>query len=68
MRIDIMGRKRKKLEEKSTTLMVRMDNKTIFLLCDKFGISYNRDAEILDNEIKKLLSEEIERIVRKNLN
>lgn len=64
MRIDIMGRPRKKLEDKSTSLMFRMDNKTIFLLCDKFNISYNREGEFLDDTARKLLIIEIERILR----
>lgn len=67
MRIDIMGRHRKKLEDKSTTLMFRMDNKTIFLLCEKFNISYNKDGEFLDDTTKKLLIAEIDKIVRKSL-
>lgn len=63
MRVDKMGRNRKKLEDKSTSLIFRMDNKTLFKLCDKLGIEYDRNAEIMDNEIKNRIIVEIKRIV-----
>ena len=68
MRIDKVGRQRKKLEDKSSTLMFRIDNKTIFLLCDKFNIDYDRNAELLDIETKKLLIAELEGIIRNIVN
>ena len=63
MRNDNLGRNRKNLIEKSTSLIIRMDNKTLFKLCDKFNISYDESAEIIDNETKKLINIEIKKIV-----
>lgn len=68
MRIDKVGRQRKKLEDKSTALMFRIDNKTLFSLCDKFGINYDREAEIVSDEIKKALIGELEGIIKKIVN
>lgn len=39
-----MGRKRKSLIEKSTTLLLNIDNETLFLLCEKLNIPLNKDA------------------------
>lgn len=63
-----MGRKRKNLEEKSSVLMLRLDNKTIFLLCDKFGIEYDRTALIIEDEVKKVLIGEIRNILKDFVN
>lgn len=54
-----MGRKRKPLIEKSSVLMIRLDNKTIFALCDKFKIDYDLDSEMLSDTTKKALIGEI---------
>lgn len=54
-----MGRNRKALEDKNTTLMLKLDNRTVFKLCDKFGIEYDKNAEMIDNEIKNKLSRKI---------
>lgn len=54
-----MGRHRKKLEDKSSILMIRLDNKTIFRLCDEFEIEYDLAAEFLSDEIKKTLIDKI---------
>lgn len=63
MRIDILGRNRKDLIDKSTSLIIRVDNRTLFKLCDKFNISYDESAEIIDNDTKKLINIEIKKIV-----
>lgn len=63
-----MGRKRKNLEDKSSVLMLRLDNKTIFLLCDKFDIEYDRNALIIEDETKSLLIEEIRGILKNIVN
>lgn len=65
MRNDKLGRKRKKLEDKSTTLMLRIDNKTIFGLLDKFSIEYDREAEIFKKETMKALNLELEKLFKK---
>lgn len=65
MRNDKVGRKRKNLEDKSTTLMFRLDNKTLFLLCDKFGIEYDKNLELVSTETIKALTIELEEIMRK---
>lgn len=54
-----MGRHRKKLEDKSSVLMIRLDNKTIFKLCDALKIEYDPAAEFLSDDIKKALIFEI---------
>lgn len=54
-----MGRNRKPLIEKSSVLMIRLDNKTIFALCDKFKIEYDLESEILSDTTKKALVGEI---------
>lgn len=54
-----MGRNRKPLIEKSSVLMIRLDNKTIFALCDKFKIEYDLGSEILSDTTKKALVGEI---------
>ncbi|MBC9710040.1 MAG: hypothetical protein H9W80_12580 [Enterococcus sp.] len=59
MRVSAVGRKRKKLEDKSSVLMIRLDNKTIFRLCEKFGIEFDSEAEILDDKVKKDLVDKI---------
>lgn len=64
MRIDKVGRKRKNLEDKTSTIMFRIDNKTLFLLCDKFGIEYDKTLELVATETIKALSVEIEEILR----
>lgn len=64
IRMDVMGRKRKSLEDKSTTLMVKLDNKMIFNLCDKFRIEYDRDAEILETGLKNDITVEIVKILK----
>ncbi len=58
-----MGRNRKNLEDKSTALLFRIDNKTLFKLCDRFDIEYDRNAEILEIDTKNRLIVEIKRIV-----
>lgn len=63
LRIDNMGRNRKKLEDKSTSLIFRIDNKTLFKLCDKFDIEYDKTAEIMDNHIKNSIIVEIKSII-----
>lgn len=68
MRIDRVGRKRKKLEEKSTALMFRIDNKTLFSLCDKFNIQYDREAELVSDETKKAVIAELEVIIKNIVN
>lgn len=60
-----MGRKRKDLIDKSTTLMLKIDNRTLFSLCDEFGIEYDRDLELVETETIKLLIVEIEEIIKK---
>lgn len=64
MRIDKLGRNRKKLIEKSTPVIFRLDNETIFKLCDKLNIHYDSDGEVLDNAVKKRINEEIKQIIR----
>lgn len=59
VRVRAVGRKRKNLEDKSSVLMIRLDNKTIFRLCEKFGIEFDREAEILDDKVKKDLVDKI---------
>lgn len=58
-----MGRSRKELIEKSTPLIIRFDNRTLFKLCDKFNISYDKSAEIFDNDVKKSINKEIKKII-----
>lgn len=58
-----MGRKRKDLVDKSTPLMLRVDNKTLFLLCDKLNIEFERNAENFDDETKKMIILEIKEIL-----
>lgn len=41
--------------------MIRLDNKTIFSLCDKYGIDYDPDAELLGDVTKKALVGEIKK-------
>ena len=60
-----MGRLPKKLEDKSSVLMIRLDNKTLFDLCDQFGIKYDRDGLIVEDETKKALVSEIKSILEK---
>lgn len=55
----LVGRNRKPLIEKSSVLMLRLDNKTIFSLCERFKIDYDPDAEILSDVTKKALTDEI---------
>lgn len=64
MRNDRVGRKRKNLEDKTSTIMFRIDNKTLFLLCDKFGIEYDKNLELVDSGTLKSLTVEIEAILR----
>ena len=58
-----MGRLPKKLEDKSSVLMIRLDNKTLFDLCDQFGIVYNREGLIVEDATKKALVREIKNIL-----
>ncbi|MEK5149205.1 hypothetical protein MKX53_19660 [Psychrobacillus sp. FSL K6-4615] len=58
-----MGRKRKKLIEKSTSIIFRIDNETLFKLCDILQIKYDENAEILDDSTKNALNVEIKKIV-----
>lgn len=58
-----MGRHRKDLIDKSTSLIIRFDNKTLFKLCDRFNISYDKSAEIIDNDVKKRLNVEMKKII-----
>ena len=60
-----MGRKRKNLEDKSTSICFRLDNKLIFQLCDKFGIIYDKNAEMIEDTVKKQLIAEIKNIIKK---
>lgn len=55
----VVGRNRKPLIEKSSVLMLRLDNRTIFALCDKFNIFYDSESEILEDETKRALIGEI---------
>lgn len=60
-----MGRKRKDLIDKSTTLMFKIDNRTIFSLCDKYGIEYNKDLELIETDTISALIVELEKVIRK---
>lgn len=60
-----MGRKRKDLIDKSTTLMFKIDNRTIFSLCDKYGIEYNKDLELIETHTISALIVELEKVIRK---
>lgn len=60
-----MGRKRKDLIDKSTTLMIKLDNRTLFSLCDKYGIEYNKDLELVETETISSLIVELEKVIRK---
>jgi len=62
-----MGRKRKDLIDKSTTLMIKIDNRTLFALCDKYGIEYDKDLELVGTDTIKLLIVELEEVIRKIL-
>lgn len=59
-----MGRNRKDLIEKSTSLILNLDNKTIFLLCERFNIDFDKNAEIFDDETKKMIIVEIKEILK----
>jgi len=59
-----MGRKRKDLIDKSTTLMLRIDNRTLFSLCDKYGIKYDENLELVETETIKLLIVELEEVIK----
>lgn len=59
MELTILGRKRKELIDKSTVLMIRLDNRTLFKLCEKFNIEYDPEGEVLEDETKKSLIGEI---------
>ncbi|MED3353154.1 hypothetical protein P4388_32115 [Bacillus thuringiensis] len=63
MRTGDMGRKRKDLIDKSTALMLRVDNKTLFQLCEKLKIEFDRDAETFDDDTKKIIILEIKEIL-----
>ena len=65
MRMIAMGRQPKKLEDKSSVLMIRLDNKTLFSLCDEFGIEYNREGLLVEDTTKKALVGEIKNILEK---
>lgn len=58
-----MGRHRKQLIDKSTPLIFRIDNKTLFRFCDILKIDYDENAEMLDNDTKIKIIEEIKKIV-----
>ncbi|MFC9542988.1 hypothetical protein ACFTQ7_24605 [Lysinibacillus sp. NPDC056959] len=60
-----MGRKRKDLVDKSTPLILRVDNKTLFLLCEKLNIDFDSNAEAFDDDTKKEIILEIQEIVKK---
>ena len=60
-----MGRKRKDLVDKSTSLILRIDNKTLFLLCNKLNIEFDSNAESFDDETKKRINMEIKDILNK---
>jgi len=62
-----MGRKRKDLIDKSTTLMFKIDNRTIFSLCDKYGIEYNKDLELIETDTISALIVELEKVIREIL-
>lgn len=47
-----MGRKRKPLEEKSTALMLRINNKILFDLCDRHGIEVDKNGLIIDDDAR----------------
>lgn len=59
-----MGRKRKDLVDKSTSLILRVDNKTLFLLCNKLNIEFDSNAESFDDETKKRINMEIKEILK----
>ena len=64
MRFDRMGRNRKELKDKSTPLIFRIDNKTLFRFCDILEIEYDKNAEMLNNETKIKITEEIKKIIQ----
>lgn len=59
MELIIVGRKRKDLIDKSTVLMIRLDNRTIFKLCEIYNIEFDLDCEIISDELKKSIIGEI---------
>lgn len=59
MRNDNLGRKRKDLIEKSTSLIIKLDNKTIFKILDDNKIDYDPNAEIFDSRVTKELTNRI---------
>lgn len=62
-----MGRKRKSLIEKSTTLFLSIDNETLFLLCKRMNIHPDKYAEIFDYETIKLINQKIKEIVKQHV-
>lgn len=58
-----MGRKRKDLIDKSTSIIFRIDNKTLFRFCEIKGIEIDKSAEIIDKNTKNMINEEIKKIV-----
>lgn len=60
-----MGRNRKDLIEKSTSLIISLDNETLFLLCEKFNIDFDKNGQIFDDNAKKLIIVEIKEILKK---
>lgn len=62
--IDNMGRKRKDLIDKSTSIILRLDNKTLFSLCDRLNIDFDRNGECFDEDTKKAIIGEIIEIIK----
>lgn len=54
-----MGRKRKPLIDKKTTLLLTIDNELLFQLCDLYQIEYNKDDILINSDIKEQITTKI---------
>lgn len=58
-----MSRKPKPLIEKSTAILFRLDNNTLFKFCDLHQIEYDKDASYVEPETKKEVNSQIKKII-----
>lgn len=59
-----MGRPRKKLIDKKTSIIIDLDNKTWFKFCERLNIEFDKNAEIFNDEIKLKIKEEIIKFIK----
>lgn len=59
-----IGRKRKPLIEKTSSVILKIDNEILFKLCDKSQIEFDKNAEIFNDSIKQQINAKLLQIIK----